>query len=263
MKAPHVAQLVEQIQAEGRLSFAASEIRKRTGLDGVNLQVALYRHAATGSIAKLSRKSDFFVIVPPQYRSMGSPPVEDWLDDYMSHLGQPYYLGLLSAATVHGSSHFAIQETQVVTKEWLRPLTIGRTRLRFFQSNAVTKVPVERRTGFWAQLCVSTPETTILDVLRLRPCGIGRALLLVKDLASKFEAGLLERAIAASDDTPNAQRLGFLLEQAGRADMAMLVKRWLDDRPHRVVPLETGSPVARLHDRRWNVDVNVNLDAAA
>src|SRR3546814_15208746 len=144
MKGPHVAQLVEQIQAEGRISFTASEIRKRTGLDGVNLQVALYRHAATGSIAKPSRKSDFFVIVPPQYRSMGSPPVEDWLDDYMSHLGEPYYLGLLSAATVHGSSHFAIHAAQVVTKEGLRPRTIGRTRLRLFPNTTAAKSQVEK-----------------------------------------------------------------------------------------------------------------------
>jgi len=39
---------------------------------------------------------NFSLIVSPEHRSMGSPPVAWWLDDYFSWLGHPYYLALFN-----------------------------------------------------------------------------------------------------------------------------------------------------------------------
>ena len=174
-----VARFVEKVQARGRLSFALDEIAAHRADRGRALEAALRRHAATGAIRRVSRKSDFFIVVPPEFRAMGAPPLDWWLDDYMAHLGVPYYLGLLTAAAWHGSSHFAVMESQVMVARQLKPIQVGRTRIRFFLKARAGATPTERRSNPWGAIAVSTPEATLLDLLRYRAGGgIGRVALI-------------------------------------------------------------------------------------
>jgi hypothetical protein len=113
---------------------------------------------------------------------MGAPPVEWWLGDYMAHLKTPYYVGLLSAAALHGSAHFAVMETQVVVPGAMSPLSVGRAHVRFFVKSTVTAAPVETRSNLWGAVEVSTPEATLLDLLRYIG-SIERTALIVGDLA--------------------------------------------------------------------------------
>src|SRR4051812_40590428 len=116
--------LVDDFQAAGRMTFSVDDLRERGIERDRALLAAIRRYAATGAIRRISPRSDFFIIVPPEFRAMGAPPVEWWLGDYMAHLKAPYYIGLLSAAALHGSAHFAVMETQVVVPGALRPLSV-------------------------------------------------------------------------------------------------------------------------------------------
>ena len=73
VRAPYgyVSRFVESVQASGRLLFSENEAREGTGVDGTALREALRRNSATGAIRRLSRKSELFLIVPPEYRTMG------------------------------------------------------------------------------------------------------------------------------------------------------------------------------------------------
>ncbi|MET4476678.1 hypothetical protein ABIB66_001194 [Bradyrhizobium sp. F1.13.3] len=55
------------------------------------------RLAKKGAIRRLLPKSPAFVIVPPEHRTTGLPPVEWWLDDLMAHFRR-----LLSRAAIGG-----------------------------------------------------------------------------------------------------------------------------------------------------------------
>ena len=44
---------------------------------------------------RVTPRRDFFLIVSPEYRTLGAPPVEWWLDAFCKYRQQPYYLGLL------------------------------------------------------------------------------------------------------------------------------------------------------------------------
>lgn len=245
------------------MTFTVQELAEATGVDGPNLRLALARYAARepGAIARVSRKSDFFLIVPPEHRGMGAPPVEWWLDDLMAHLALPYYVGLLSAAAAHGSSHFAVMETQVVTSRWLRPLEVGRIRLRFFQKAAVS-APVEHRQNLWSQITIAAPETTILDLLVYRINGIEQTAMMLSDLVRLFRKDRLVQALDAADDTPSAQRLGFLLQRAGQSRWVSAVASWLVGRRARMVDLDVGGGPSLSEDRTWHVRVNSRLAEA-
>lgn len=258
--ADRIQDIIDRVQAEGRLFFSADEIPCRQGSRAV--EAALRRLAAKGAIRRLLPKSPAFVIVPPEHRSMGLPPIEWWLDDFMRHLGQEYYLGLLSAAAAAGSSHFAPMETQVVVTRWMRPIEYGRLRIRFFQKAHILDDLVSVTQGLWAPLRVSNPALTVVDMLTYAPCSPAQALLILADLAASIRPRELRRTLDASSTVPAAQRLGFLLDQAGQEKLASIVHEWLEDRNLSVIPLDSGGGPAKI-DRKWGVRMNANLKATA
>jgi hypothetical protein len=256
------AAFIDDVQSQGRLTFRLQEIVSSGGPTGEALEKALHRLQTLGRIQRISRKSDFFVIVPPEYRSLGAPPVEWWIDDFMGHLGLPYYLGLLTAALWHGSSHFAAMETQVVASVNRRPVMVGRNRVRFFASAKIAATPVEKRTNVWGGVRVSTPAATLLDLIQYRLGGGWRGQAAV-DLFPRITADDLLAALDAAGSVPSAQRLGFVFERIGADELANVAARWIDGKPHRAIDLEPRAGAAWERSGRWQVRVNSRLDAIA
>ena len=257
-----VSRFVEEIQASGRFVFTADELVSR-GYAGEALEASLRRYAATGAITRIAPRSPTFLIVPPEHRWYGAPPVDWWLDDVMARQGRPYYLSLLSAAAEHGSSHFAVMETQVVTTKVMPPIRLGKIVVRFFQKAAAEATPIESRQKQWAPLKVSTPEATVIDILQFRPCGVARAAMILSDLSRRFRKPNLIEALDATAETTTAQRLGYLLQYRGADTLASIVEGWLSTRRTQPVDLEAGGGGAWAVDRRWLVKVNAKLEAAS
>lgn len=262
-----VPQFVGEVQASGRLTFALSEIEGRGIVEGRALEAALRRHAAIGAIRRVSRKGDFFIIVPPEFRVMGAPPPDWWLDDYMAHLGVPYYVGLLSAAEWHGSSHFAVMESQVMVPRRLKPIKVGRTRIHFFLKAKAESTPTEQRDNLWGSIAISTPEATLLDLLRYSAGGsIDRVALIAADLAKLCRVSGLKVALDAAEDTTSAQRLGYLLDQLKQKNLTgtiETIEKWLSNQSVRMVYLEPDGTEPWDESPRWHIRVNTRMEAIA
>lgn len=255
-----VSGFVEQVQASGRLTFSLADIAASGPLEGRALEAALRRHAANGAIRRVSRRSDFFVIVPPEYRQMGAPPVDWWLGDLMTHLELPYYVGLLSAAQRQGASPFAVMEIQVITPRQMKPLVVGRSRIRWFVKAGTAKTPVEQRRNPWGSILISSPEATLLDLLRYSVVGIEEVIMIARDLRNQCRGKTLDAALEAAGDVPSAQRLGYLFEQLGDEKLASQLEGWLSGRSQRPVALVPGGPNSAQLSLRWRVTVNANLE---
>lgn len=50
----------------------------------------------------------------------------------MRHEGRPYYVGLLKAAELHGATHQAVMEFQVITDKRIPRISAGRSVLSFY-----------------------------------------------------------------------------------------------------------------------------------
>ena len=70
------------------------------------------------------------------------------------------------------------------------------------------------------------------------------------------------KVIAERNDTPAAQRLGFLLEKAGAIKLSEAVHDWLNRRRCSVVDLDPGASVGTV-DARWHLRINTALEASA
>src|SRR5690606_2826851 len=82
------------------------------------------------------------------------------IDDIMRFLDQPYYVGLLTAAAIHGAAHHRPQEFQVVTDRPTRQITVGRVRIRFVQKCTIHEAAVQEVKTETGTMPVSTPEET-------------------------------------------------------------------------------------------------------
>src|SRR4026208_1109532 len=91
-----LADLVDAFQAKGRYVMRAEEGRRALDLNDEAFKKAVHRLSAKQRIVVPRR--GFYVIVPLEYRQSGSPPPSWFIHDLMKHDGQPYYVGLLSAA---------------------------------------------------------------------------------------------------------------------------------------------------------------------
>jgi predicted transcriptional regulator of viral defense system len=98
----------------------------------------------------VSPAKGLYLVIPAEYRGWKTLPADWFIDALMRHMGRHYYVGLLSAAEIHGAAHQAPQVFQVMVDERVRPRSLGRVKLRFYQSAAVLKAiyrqGVERRT---------------------------------------------------------------------------------------------------------------------
>lgn len=248
---------IEAQQAAGRVAFSMTDLIQKTGLS-ITAAKGQLRRLGT-SVARVSPSQQFFLIVSPEHRARGGPPVEWWLDDYFRWLGQPYYLALLSAASAHGSNPQALQVTQVMTGSPRRALKIGELRVSFFVKRRIARTPTQALANAYAPVRVSTPAATAFDLIRYadRIGGIGRVVETLRPLLSRIGQTELRTVLEAEDETATAQRLGYVIEKTSQARLAAVIDDWLPAR-RRAIPLATTAArrsEAPLADR-WRVRDN-------
>ncbi len=240
-----------QLQA-GRVGFALQHLLDETGLSEPAARSQLWRQREW--IVRVPSANSFFVIVAPEHRVQGAPPVEWWIDDYFHTAGRPYYIALQSAAAALGSSPQAIQMTQVVTDAPRKPVQIGRQRISFFLKQKAAGTPTQQLPAAYAPARVSAPAATAFDLVRYaeKIGGIGRVVETLRPMLAKVRPLDLAAVIAFEDEIASAQRLGFVLEKLGHPRLANAIDRWLPaKRP--LTALSPGRPREGAVDRRWRV----------
>lgn len=247
---------VEARLAVGQIAFSLADLTRETGLSRIAATRQLDRLGP--EVVRVSRLQPFFLIVPPEHRRQGGPPVEWWLGDYFRWLAQPYYLALMSAASAHGSNPQGLQMTQVMTGSPRKPLEVGALRVHFFMKRRIEKTLTQELANAYAPTRVSTPAATAFDLVRYadRIGGIGRAAETLRPLLPKISPVELRKSLEAEEEITTAQRLGYLLEKLGQPKLASVVDGWLPSR--RVIAL--GGNVSGTKDQtlstRWLVQDN-------
>ncbi len=86
-------------------------------------------------------KPGLFLPIPPEYRTLEAPPIQWFIDTYMRLRKAKYYVGLLSAAKLHGASHQAVQIFQVISEKQMRSFDIGKQRIQFIRKKNLDQFP--------------------------------------------------------------------------------------------------------------------------
>jgi len=258
---PSLDAWVGDLQAAGRYTFTLAEASAAGKRSAIATQTALRRMRQSGRIA--SPRRGFHVIVPLEYRSAACPPASWFIDDFMRALGKPYYVGILSAAALHGAAHQQPMVFHVVTPFALRPALAGRNRIEFHRSSSFEQTPtlsVRTETG---SMRVATPEATAYDLVRFPEASghLDNVATVLSELTEKLDGQKL-LVLASAFTTPDVQRLGYLLEHVGERELAAPLEAWLREHRVRPVPLDPSGPtVAVKPDRRWRIILNQHVEA--
>jgi predicted transcriptional regulator of viral defense system len=214
----------------------------------------------------LNPRRDFYVVVPPQFASLGAPPPNWYIDALMRHEGEAYYVGLLKAAELHGATHQAVMEFQVVTGKRLPKIRAGRSLIVFYYRKDIAAVApgIEERKTDTGTMKLSSVELTALDLLRYPQAagGIDNVATALADLGSKIDGSKLA-ALSETVERPVVQRLGHLLDRLGHGDRTAPMLEALNARP----PVQSTeldrkeardpdfAPAPQERDPRWRVIV--------
>ncbi|MCL2716712.1 MAG: type IV toxin-antitoxin system AbiEi family antitoxin [Alphaproteobacteria bacterium] len=257
----HLSDVLDGFERRGRLNVRAEELRAALpDASPEALRKALYRQQRAGRLVHLSRGAGHWVIVPLQYATMGSPPLENWLDAYLRKtLGAPYYVGMLSAAETYGASPYGVMITQVMTENPRRPITVGRNKLVFHACARITSMPTSWHESARGRFRVSTPELTVLNLIQRAVIlgGIARVREVLRALWRHCTPERLTEALNALQIAPVAQRLGALLMLDDQTTLLPPLSDWLRDKPIRLVALEGMLPQGDARATRTHADFKV------
>jgi predicted transcriptional regulator of viral defense system len=248
----------------GRVVFSRDEARQALGVsDGALLDAAERQQRRQHLI---SPRRGFYVIVPPQYLAWGAPPPPWYIDDLMRHEGRPYYVGLLKAAELHGATHQAVMEFQVVTNKRLPKIRAGRSAIAFYYRKDIAAVSqgIEDHKTDTGRMKVSSVELTVMDLLRYPHAagGLDAIATIISDLGDRIDPAKLA-ALSASYERSVSQRLGHLLDRFGHSERAEALHAalphgsalaWVELEPSQAAdPVFSPEPTER--DERWRVIV--------
>lgn len=216
-----LAAYIASLLSEGRVVFASEQAEQTLGVGrGAFLDAAerLQRRKAL-----IRPRQGFYVAVPQQFASWGAPPPPWYIDALMRHEQQPYYVGLLKAAELHGATHQAVMEFQIVTSKRMPKIKAGRNLIVFYYRKDIAAVEsgIEDRKTDTGGMKISSPALTALDLLRYPQAagGIDNVATVLTDLAEKIDPSQLA-VLSDAAERPVVQRLGHLLERLGHADRA-------------------------------------------
>ena len=252
---------INAMAAKARSSFSYKDIEKQIKSSSMAIKAALRRLHKKGEIAMPYR--GFYVIVPPEYRALGSLPAEQFIPDLMNYLGEIYYVGLLSAAEYHGAAHQRSQVFQVVVAKSRRSIRCGKIRIDFIFRKNAAKIPTQNRNTPAGIIKISTPEGTALDLIGYaKHCGgINNVATILTELAEKIDS---KRLVVAAKLSPIAwvQRLGYLLDLTVKGDKTDGIVAYVKNKlPVRIRLIPSNNIKGAKMDVRWRVLINAKVEA--
>lgn len=253
-----IASLLDQLQARGCFVASLPYLADTSGLSPVAVKRQI-EHLAN-RVVRLPGRPSSYLIVAPEHRKRGAPPVDFWLADYCRVHDKPYYVGLLSAAALHGSAQQAVQLTQVMTSSATRAFSIGNVHIEFHVKRHLLDTPLTPIRGLASPLAVSSPEATALDLIAFQHCvgGIARAADVIAGLLPAMTNEGWHRALKYAPLTVR-QRTGYVLETLGAKRFAATVQITLPAKLRSIL-LQNATPTRGTDlEQPWQVIDNVGL----
>jgi predicted transcriptional regulator of viral defense system len=254
------AEYIADLPARGRYHFTTAEAQAALGGSLPAVRASLRRLKRRGEIADPYR--GFHLIVPPEYRRLGCLPPEQFVPQLMEHLGERYYVALLSAAELHGAAHHRPQSFQVMLAKSRRPIVCGQVRVQFLARHDLARTPTVERNTPRGRMLVSAPEATALELVGYADqCGgLDNVASVLAELVEELDGSKLAEA-ARLCPIAWVQRLGYLLDMIQHEELASALANHVQEHAAVVAPLVRKKSTARApRVERWKLAVNARVE---
>lgn len=248
------------LAAKGRYHFTTGEAQQFLEVSAPATRAALRRLRQHGEIVNPYR--GFHVIVPPEYRRLGCLPADQFVPQLMEHLGEYYYVALLSAAELHGAAHHRPQTFQVMLARNRAPIECGEQRVQFVARHDLSRTPIMERNTPRGFLRVSSPAATALELVGYADqCGgLDNVSSVLNELVEVLDASKLID-VARISPIAWAQRLGYLLDLTEHRDLANPIAEYVRRHAKVVAPLVRKKSITRApRVERWKLAINATME---
>ena len=205
----------------------------------------------------------FWIPIPFEYRQWGAPEAIYYIDKMMRFLEIDYYIGWMSAASILGASHHAVQVFQVATERHVRNRVVGRSDFRFFHRSNVGLLPSFRHKTQTGAVKVSTRAATMLSVANDMniAAGLDNAANIIIEL-SETEEPFIEEIAACSPLFPISalRRLGWILENFTETSELDILAKLSKESTVKVSKLTSYKAYSDHIDNRWSIDLNERIE---
>jgi predicted transcriptional regulator of viral defense system len=260
---PRASGYILELAARGRHYFTTTEAVAALGGSVPTVRAALRRLKAKGEIA--DPHQGFHVIVPPEYRRLGCLPADQFVPQLMQHLGEAYYVALLSAAELHGAAHQRPQSFQVMVRTNRRAVECGDVRVQFVARKDLDRTPLIERNTPRGPLRVASPDATALELVGYadRCGGLDNVAAVLSELVEAVDP---QKLVAAAALCPIAwvQRLGYLLDVGGHRELGDVLVPYVKEHAQVVAPLvRAKTKMGAERVERWKLAINASVDPDA
>lgn len=256
-----ISEFVTDLQKKGRYSFSINEAEKYLNLSKIATINALRRLRLKKMIASPAR--GFYLILPPEYQSLGCLPAEMFLQDLMKYFNQPYYVGFISAAQYYGAAHQKPQRFQVVTLKNRLPIRCGRIYIEFIANKNVSLMPAKKFNTATGTINVATPEVIAADIVNMpqHAAGISNVATILSELSEQVNISKIVELTKYNSELFWIQRLGYLLEFLGFNKLANKIFHILNDKEPHWAPLVSRAKYKPLQrNKKWKIIVNTKVE---
>jgi len=257
---------VENLEKKGRISFSLTQLEEELPeYSGAAIKSALKRLSKKGKIVSIHK--GFYLIISPGYANRGILPPALYMDNLMTYLHRPYYVGLLSAAALYGAAHQQPQEYFIITGfPVLRSSFKKGLKVNFISKKYIEKGLLKERKTEPGYLKVSSPALTASDLVQFekRSGGITRVATVLNELTEEIDPKEFNALFFEVTPTTAVQKLGYLMEKViKKEDLAD--ELFQAAKKNQVeffrIPLKPSVPVKGYSsNNRWKVIANITIE---
>ncbi len=255
---------IQDFLAREQFSFSWQEWIQKSGKSAVSVQRMLTKLIVKGDVINL--RQGFYLILPPRYKASKYLPLSLYIDKLFDFLERDYYVGLYSAALLHGASHQQVMRDYILTPlPKLHNIQKGNFDIQFFGLTHWPTQNILKRKSDAGYYQVSSPALTAVDLVHhhKKLGGINRVFTVLVELVEEITPADMDELLSWYPFNSSLQRLGYMLEQTEAEDAVVeLLKTYFEDKKYFPVLLSprSGQRPGAV-DNRWKVDVNVHLDS--
>ncbi len=260
---------LKKVRANGRVYFTLEQAFTDLNVTKASLYAAVSRYKKRGEL--ISPAKGLYVIIPPEYKSLGCLPAEELVPILMAYLKVTYYAGLLTAASYYGASHQKPGAFQVVlSKRFKDNLHFGMVRIDFIYKKILSNLPIKKITVTTGYLSISSPEVTAMDLF-LYPHesgGINHSATVLSELVEALDPNELIVLAKNSRQYAWVQRLGYVLEHIDslvpehQKVIIDTLARYIASKDFKYIRLESGLPTKGCaRSKRWKIIENTTVES--
>ena len=253
---------LRDIRSNGRYAFTFEEIVETIGKPAKNIRKDIDRLREKGMVRNI--RKGFFIIIPDEYSKMGVIPVEFYVDDLMKYLSRQYYVGLFSAAMLHGAAHQQPQEFFIISESpKTRNIKNRDIMINFSEKKHFPLAGIESRKTDTGYFKISDKALTFLDLIYFENLmgGFSRITTILKELSEDIKPAAMKSAADNGFPASVFQRAGYLAEQILQNNKLVTVfEQKLASMNFQAAYLKASGQKTGVKDAKWKLFINTKIE---